>query len=358
MKLYSMVLPYLLLVSFGVELNTFDQAKIEIINNSPYQGVAVPLVSHYDTRNPRLLDFTEAVQRIKGLCRKQVWPWVFFNRFIGFKDVGNKNDPGDQEYFRNIKGMDLFNEAGALGDFYHLWRLSLKIAKEVGSPGIFVDPESYNNYSNYQLSYLAGQLGRSPEETEKRLKAVGGELMRIASEEYPEAILWFNFTGIATPLSLFKPTGHNELMTTAFIAQGMLEQARKTGGKVKIVSGGGVSLTGCSESLAKLKEKIEIRKKQYAPLLAAYPNLALGAPLVIWADSRQKKGWTLGGECGKSQLKDLNDFKPLISHLLETYDYVWIYAAGDAGYEAYDAEVSAIYIKALGEIPLPNRTSR
>jgi hypothetical protein len=352
-----MVLPYLLLVSFGVELNTFDQAKIELINNSPYQGVAVPLVSHYDTSDPRLLDFTEAVQRIKGSCRKQVWPWVFFNRFIGFKDVGNKYDPGDKEYFRKIKGMDLFNDAGALGDFYQLWRLSLKIAKEFGSPGIFVDPESYNDYSNYCLSYLAGQLGRSPEETENRLKAVGADLMRLALEEYPEAILWFNFTGMATPLSLSKPTGPKELMTTAFIVQGMLEQARKTGGKVKIVSGGGVSLGGCSESLANLKDKIEIRKKQYAPLLAAYPNLALGAPLVIWADSRQKKGWTLGGECGKSHLKDLNDFKPLISHLLGTYDYVWIYAGGDAGYEAYDPKVSAIYNKALGEIPLPKPRS-
>jgi hypothetical protein len=100
MKLYSVVLPYLLLVSFGVELNTFDQAKIELINNSPYQGVAVPLVSHYDTRNPLLLDFTEAFKRFKDSCRMHVWPWVFFNRFIGFYDVGNKNETGDNQYFR------------------------------------------------------------------------------------------------------------------------------------------------------------------------------------------------------------------------------------------------------------------
>jgi len=355
MKLYAMVLPYLLLVSFGVELNTFDQAKIEVINTSPYQGVAVPLISHYDTRDPRLLDFTEAVQRIKSSCHKQVWPWVFFNRFIGFKDVGKKNDPGDKEYFRNINGMDLFNDAGALGDFYHLWRLSLKIAKEVGSPGIFVDPESYNNYSNYRLSYLAGQLGKSPEETENRLKSVGAELMRIASEEYPEAILWFSFTGIATLLSLFKPTGDKELLTPAFIIKGMLEQAKETGVKVKIISGGMVSLGYCHESLADLKDKIEIRKKQYSPLLAAYPNLVLAGTIAPWADSRQKRGWILEGESGESHLKDLNDFKPLTHHMPEAYDYVWIYAGGYAGYEAYDAKVSAVYNKPLGEIPLPKR---
>jgi hypothetical protein len=353
MKLYSMVLPYLLLVSFGAEMNTFDQAKIEVINNSPYQGVAVPLVSHYDTRDPRLLDFTEAVKEIKSSCRKQLWPWVFFNRFIGYQDAGNKNDPGDKEYFRKIKGMDLFNQTGALGDFLELWRLSLRIARELGSPGIMVDPECYNNDLTFEVDYLAKQLDRSVEEVKTRLKDIGGELMAITQAEYPQAVIWFTHTGIA-----YKKTsgifGKKDLPTPAYLVLGMLEKAKNLESKIIIVSGGNIE-GYCYESLADLEQSTAARQGRFAGLLETYPQLRLGGTIAPWADSRQKTGWVLRGKCGESHLKDLNDFKPLIQHLLEAYDYVWIYAGGYAGYEAYDAKVSAIYNKALGEIPLPKR---
>ncbi len=294
MKLYSVVLPYLLLVSFGAQFATFDKSKIELINNSPYQGVAVPLIDDVDTDSYSEKNFQNAVNLIKTNCKKHVWPWVAFNRFIGYKNEGTNNKRGDKEYFRKIKGMDLFNDAGALGDFLELWRLSLRIARELGSPGIMVDPECYNNYLNFEVDYLAKQLGLPVEVVKNRLNAIGAELMAIANAEYPQAVIWFTHTGIASRKT-WVILAQNDLPTPAYLVLGMLDQAKKLGLEATIVDG-------------------------------ADPG-------------------------GKSQLKDLNDFKPLIQHLLGAYDYVWIYAGGDAGYDPYDATVSTLYNKALGEIP-------
>ncbi len=50
MKLFSSVLPYLLLVSFySGQINNFGIEKIKAINESPYHGVAVALIGAYDT---------------------------------------------------------------------------------------------------------------------------------------------------------------------------------------------------------------------------------------------------------------------------------------------------------------------
>jgi hypothetical protein len=251
--------------------------------------------------------------------------------------------------------MDLFDDTGALGDFLELWRRSLRIARELGSPGIMVDPECYNDHLNYEVDYLAKQLGRSVEEVKTRLQAIGGELMAIAHAEYPQAVIWFNFTGIA-PEKTWRILAKNELRTTGYLVLGMLEKAKDLESRIIIVSGG--ELEGyCYESLADLEESTAARQERFAGLLETYPQLRLGGTIAPWADRDQKKGWDLSGTCGKSQLKDLNDFKPLIQHLLRVYDYVWIYASGDAGYNPYDAKVSAIYNKALGEIPLPKSSA-
>ena len=76
--------------------------------------------------------------------------------------------------FNKIKGMDLWNETGALNDFFNIWKMSLKIAKELGSPGIFVDAEAYNNYKIYDIAYLSGLLGKSEIEVKQRLKRSWG----------------------------------------------------------------------------------------------------------------------------------------------------------------------------------------
>jgi len=349
MNLAAVLLPYLLLVTFGGTIKTFDSNKIKAINESPYQGVAVALIDGDDPEVYTIKDFQEAVNRIKADCRKHIWPWVFFNRMIGYNPEGTNNRRGDKPYFRKIKGIDLYDEAGALSDFLHHFRLALRVAKDLGSPGVFIDPESYNNYLNYQLTYVAEQLGRTPEETKERMQAVGGEIIDVVAAEYPQAILWFGFTGLATPLQLAKRGEQKELLSPAFIVQGMLARAKELGLPVKIVSGGQVSLGYCQESLAGLQTTIQTRQQQFAPWLSTYPQLALAGTIAPWADARRKSGWLLKRKCGQATMQNLDDFKPLFRELLQTYRYIWIYAAGAAGYDPY-SQAAQPYNAALRDV--------
>ena len=187
MKLLSVTLPYLLLVTFyTAELGDFGTDKMNAIVSSPYNGVAVPLIGAYDTGKHTAEDFAPSVKRLKDGARKDVWPWVFFNRFVGSKEGARSLSPDSgNAYFRAISGMDIYNEAGALGDFYGIWKTSLAIARETGSPGIVVDPEAYNNYETYKVSYISEETGIPENEVKKRLAEIGRELARIADETYP-----------------------------------------------------------------------------------------------------------------------------------------------------------------------------
>jgi hypothetical protein len=78
LKVYSTIIPYLLLVSFytGHILN-FGQNKIDTINSSPYHGVAVPLVGAYDSEAYSYERFKESIERISKYSKRDIWPWIF-----------------------------------------------------------------------------------------------------------------------------------------------------------------------------------------------------------------------------------------------------------------------------------------
>lgn len=353
MKLFSSVIPYLLLVSFySGTFNNFGLDKIKAINESPYHGVAVSLIGAYDTGKYTEKDFDNAVKLFKKESKKHIWPWVFFNRFIGYKEGERALSPSaNNQYFKNIKGMDIYNEAGALEDFYNIWRMSLKMARNLGSAGIVVDPEVYNNYKTYRLAYVANQLGKPEDEVKKRLKEIGAELADIAEKEYPEATLWFLFTGLGSPVKTLNPFGDKEYRTVTYIIQGMLERSKERGSKLKFVSGGELSLGYCYESLEDLKGTIKKRNESFSHVIATYPTFYLGGTIAPWNDANLKKeGYFRKGKCGKNDLKNMDDFKPLIGQLLKSYQYVWIYAAMMVGYNPYDSDVSFAYNKAIIEV--------
>jgi hypothetical protein len=353
MKLLSVALPYLLLVTFYTgQLRDFGADKMAAVEASPYNGVAVPLIGAYDTGKYTARHFAPSIKRLKEGNAKDVWPWVFFNRFIGSKEGGRSLSPNSgSAYFRAIKGMDIYNEAGALGDFYSIWKIALETAKELGSPGIVVDPEAYNNYDMYKVSYISDETGLPEEEVKKRLAEIGKELARIADETYPEATLWFLFTGLGTPLRSLNPLAEKEYRSVTYIVEGMLEHAKENGSKLKFVSGGMLSLGYCSESLEDLKTKIRSRSVGFEKPLGSFPNLFLGGTIAPWDDAGLKKeGYFTMGECGNGKLKDLNDFLPLMQYLLESYKYVWIYAAGAVAYNPYDPKIAPGYNKTIAEL--------
>lgn len=349
MKLFSLTLPYLLLVTFyTAELGDFGMDKMNAIVSSPYKGVAVPLIGAYDTGKHTALDFAPSVKRLKAGAHKDVWPWVFFNRFIGSKEGARSLSPDSgNAYFRAISGMDIYNEAGALGDFYSIWKTALQIAKETGSPGIVVDPEAYNNYETYKVSYISDETGIPEKEVKKRLAEIGRELARIADETYPDATLWFLFTGLGTPMRSLNPLADKEYRSVTYIVEGMLEYAKEKGSRLKIVSGGELSLGYCHLSLDDLKQNVKERYAGFKTALESYPALKLGGTIAPWNDAKLKKGWTLGGPCGRSALKTAGDFGPLVAYLAKSYGYVWIYAASAVGYDPYNDTTALPYNKAL-----------
>jgi hypothetical protein len=343
--------PYLLLVSFySGQIGKFEAEKMHSINKSPYHGVAVEIADAYDFGKYAEKDFNRAVVLLKNESKKHIWPWVFFNRVIGYEEGERAHSPlAKADYFRRIDGMDLYNQTGALGDLYNLWRISLRIAKTLGSPGIVVDPEAYNNYRSYQLGHLAAQLEKPRGEIRERLRTVGRELADIVEKEYPEAILWFLFTGLGSPGRTWKPHTEGEYRTVSYVAQGILDRAKEKEMKLRLISGGELSLGYCYRSFEDLKKKIGIRNEAFSSMICLYPNLYLAGTISPWQRGNVRKNWMLRDTCGQSTLKTAEDFAPLIIDLLRSYQYVWIYAAMAAKYDPYDPYLAASLNMAIGK---------
>jgi hypothetical protein len=66
----------------------------------------------------------------------------------------------------------------------------------------------------------------------------------------------------------------------------------------------------------------------------------MGGTVAPWADARLRREWMTRGRCGSSSLATASDFGPAIAELLASYRYVWIYAAGAAGYNPFEPTVS------------------
>ena len=244
------VIPYLLLVTFPTgAMNDFNERKVALIDSSPYHGVAVPLIGGYEVRKVTYQDFQASVAKISGQSRKHVWPWVFFNRFIGHGKKARAHSisgtAAANPYFQAIKGIDICDFAGALGDFFAIWRTALVAARNLGAPGIVVDPEAYNDYRMYDLQDLAKESGIPPDELRDKLKEIGTRLSEETDQLYPEAIVWFLWSGLGNPLSSRVFSQKSDYRTVTYIFLGMLERARATHSKVKLVSGGGMSLGAC-----------------------------------------------------------------------------------------------------------------
>lgn len=339
----SFVAPYLLLLSFySGNLISFDAAKIKSINDSPYDGVAVALNSAYDLKDYQEADFELTVANIKRDTRKHVWPWVFLNRIIGYQETtGRAAHPDRAKAFGSIKGMDIYGKTGALNSLYQNTRLALRIAKKLGSPGIVLDMESYNNYKTYQVGYLAQEMGRTIAEIECRLREVGVAIADITAQEYPTATIWFTFTGIGNSS---KTMGFQKQHTTVtYIAQGLLQRIQDQKYPIKVVSGG--MLSGyCYESLKSLKDAIQNRKGTYRQPLDAYPALRLAGTIALWRDAKEKQeGYFKNDECGKCPVQNLQQFSPYLEEIFTSYEYVWIYAAAMVNYNPYNPSIAAEY---------------
>lgn len=349
----KVILPYLLLVTFfSGNLTNFNLTKIQAINASPYQGVAVPVCGPYDTGTISAKDFAKAIKRLKENSGKHVWPWVFLNRIIGYENQAPAHSTSaNQPYYRNIQGMALAQGSKPLEDFYGIWKLALKSAKEMGAPGIILDIEPYNNYRSNRLPYLVQKMHMTKPVLIARLRQIGAHLCDETDRIYPGAVIWCLYTGVGSPLRGELPFTQ-EYRPGTYIIFGMLKEAAKKDSKMVLVSGGEMSLGYCNIDLQDLKTRIVRRQKIFAPLLARFPQLKLGGTIAPWRDINYRKKWMLKFKgCANSKLKTAEDFRPLLKELLASYPYVWVYAAGAAHYNPFDKSTAKIYNKAFEGLP-------
>lgn len=355
----SVLLPYLMLVSFLTPpLGNPAISKVCTLNNTPYQGIAVMVRGAYSTQEVHERDFESSVRLLKLRCKKDIWPWVFFNRFIGVK-AGDESTPyvdGTKlgAPFKSIKGMDLYNKTGALADFYRTWRIALQTARKLGSPGIVIDTEAYNNYLTGELPHLAQLLSAPVAQVQERLEEIGRELTDMADQTYPEATIWI----LATELTVERPprTLAARMAFTryqrscSYIITGMLKRAVEKESKLKFISGGQESLGYCHNTLEAMVKKIQKRQEKFEPLLKTYKNLNLAGTIVMWDKAESKGGYFVTNQrCRDSTIKSLPEFEPLLRLLFNHYRYNWIYASGSWD-NPYDLKISAQYNELLKRV--------
>ena len=340
---------YLMLVTFITPgLDKLGADHLKLLDASPFAGVAVKLMSAYDVGSvPNFQHFQAAIR----LCRDHridVWPWVFLNRMIGRHPQGRFHSGAPTpEYFRRINVMDLDNETSARDDFLKIWRLALRIARELGAPGIVADFEAYNNYYAYDPRWVAEKRGETVEQVIEKLRRLGAELADIVAEEYPGAtIVQLFFDPYATPYK--GPDGQPLTRTCNYINLGLLDRAVERNIDLVVVDGGETSVGYYNPSVERLRQKIAAREQQARKLLEKYHNrLVLGGTIAPYADARKITGWLKRAAGLNPPLKTAEDFVPLLRELFSAYRLVWIYGAGSSATDPFKPETIAPVYKAI-----------
>jgi len=342
--------PYINLVTFYTKpLADCHIEALSRLNESAYNGVAIPLRGAYDTTPiPAFSTLQPRLDAVRKALRIDPWPWTNLNRMIGASPKGRAHAgaPTSRAYFRAIRGMDLDNETGARRDFLTLFRYAVRAARRWKSPGIVFDPEAYNDYRAYHVAYLAEVRRESPEKIIEKCRRLGADMARIVAEEYPACIIWTLFTRLERNDRL--PGSNEQVLTTpSYIFLGLLDYARSHDVPLILLDGGETLPGYCDRDVDSLLEKIADRDRLMKEWLDKYSErLMLAGTISPFHDWSLARDWIRRGY-EKSDIRTLEDFVPLFRVLFTAYDYVWIYASSAAKTEPYAPENIRRYGDAL-----------
>lgn len=328
---------YLLLVNTAIA-SLLKPDDLREFDKSAYNGIAVAFAHAYETGAvPTVAQINQQIADYKKLTTKQIWPWVYLNRAVGF-NAEEKNHYANNPYFQRVAGFDLEGKSGNRQEFLLLWRNSLQAARESGMPGIFADLEFYNNNQAYDIGVLSKQYGKKPEEVKALLMNLGMEMADIAAVAFPEANLWFAFSGLTFPE--FKTyEGRAYFPSPAYVMMGMLDEIVKKQYSVRVITGGEGSLAYCSQSLQHLQQKIAARAAKLAPFVEKYHGaFELGGTMGMWDNRIRNTGWAAEGDCRTVSATTAEDLQPYLELLMRTYRYNWIYATSEENYLPFATE--------------------
>jgi hypothetical protein len=324
---------YLMLVYTAVAFQ-MDEARLRQLDKSSYDGIAVAFLHAYDTSDvPTVSAMDAKIAEWKKYTHKDIWPWVYLNRAVAMSTEEN-NPHADLPYFRRIQGMDLDDKAGALADFYRIWRNSLAAARDSKAPGVVFDFEFYNYRKLYDIRELAATTGKKPAEVAESLRKIGAQMAHIAADQYPGATIWMLMTGL-TRAGHTTAAGTQYYPSPTYITIGMLEEISKLHLPLQVIGGGESSLGYCHESLLEFQQAIRNRDAQLQEPLQKYNgSFSLAGTMTMWRDRSEKQDWLNQGACKASDAATVEDLQPYLELLLKSYRYNWIYAGG-GGYVPY-----------------------
>jgi hypothetical protein len=377
------------------------------VEGSPYDSFAIGLVDKSDDSVPSFAELSGNLAAVKR-SGKFVWPGIYFNRIVGcceapaclatvdcknrealkacYKekslDTGyNCTDSGfycknvcESEkslsgYYSRVKEkgkyMDLWDRAGALSDFYKLLETSLKLARESGAPGIFIDHELYYNYRMNGINQIVKVNGGSVSDTIARLEEIGRKIADIVNDVYPDAVL------LSASADFSLKTGDYG-RSTNYILEGILKQAKDKNYKLKLVEGGEKSIWYLHSALdapgvqgtmgaGGLKQRLDEQEKNMKSYLEKYPkNFVLGGTHGLYLDWKDTRGnwndWAtdMNGK-GKLEVKKAADFGPLLEYLFKKREYVWFFSGAPSakGYNEFGYSKDPNYISQFRDIVRP-----
>jgi hypothetical protein len=314
-----------------------DAPKLAQFDRSPYDGLAVSFAGAYDASPVLSLALMEArIASWKKSTAKDIWPWVSLNRMIGANEAEG-NQLTKVPYFQRFQGLDLDGKAGAQNDFLEIWRNAFRLARETRVPGIVCDLEFYNNYKAYDVSELARMTSMPRADVVNALRQVGARMADLSAAEYPGASIWLLFTGYTRP-EYRVIEGQPYYLAATYIAEGLLDQIQRHHLPLRVLSGGEVGLGYCHNSVDELRQAIEKRAADFAPLLRKYNGiLELAGTMTLWSDRSAKRNWVAQGACGTSSAATVEDLVPYMELLFRSYRYNWFYGSPNGGYFAFQA---------------------
>ncbi len=336
---------HLLLVSFrNPLLSDWERKDVHQIEQTPFDGAASAIISAYSTEEiPEYSEYASTIDVI-GQDNLDIWPWVFINRLVG----GEKRGKGGP-FFSGIRGPDLDDQMGTRSDFLSTWRLALRLAREMGSPGIVADFEVYNNKDAYNPAWVAERRNEDLETVLASLRDLGREMAVITGEEYPAAKIWQLFFDPYRE-KYRTPEGKGLTRTVNYVNPGFLEKILEDDMDVVVIDGGETAIGYYFESIGELEDKIAKQETMARPLMDRFKGaFQLGGTVAPYRDCGELNGWMRDYAGPDPPWRMADDFVPIFERLFEAYRHVWIYAASSAKFDPFEIEKVAPIYNALNQ---------
>ncbi len=346
----------LIFLGFGGEFyKDLGEEKINSLADSPFDSFATKMVGAYDNPEVSSEGYSNVIKLINSQSdktKKEFWPWLFFNSFV---ECNEDRKWAYREWCSEIKGMDLWDEQGALSEFYDLLEVSLKTARQTGAGGIIIDPEPYSTTGLYNTTALARRMEMEGEtdKIKKRLEEIGSEMADRIDKEYPDSVILFLFTD---PNNYKK--SYMWLRSTNIIAKGMLERAKEENYSFKVVDGGETNISYLHQSFEDLENRLKKQEEELMPFIEEYPHFLLGGTkgLYLKADELMKdKSWDNWYQENGTQIETIEDHVPLLELLFKTREYVWLYGSArshdndDKIFNEWDREVAEPFDRVISQ---------